>query len=111
MPAGIDARSPNARRFRGLVRAYETEFESTSEPDRSMTNMAVTLKLEEMQEAQLRGQSVDAGELTRLAGQLHRVLAKLKPKAAATITPPLSILDHIAARHEEDDEAHEEADN
>jgi hypothetical protein len=50
-------------------------------------------------------------ELTRLAGQLHRVLAKLKQKAAATITPPLSILDHIAARHEEDDEAHEEADN
>ena len=50
--------------------------------------MAVTLKLEEMQEVQLRGQSVDAGELTRLAGQLHRVLAKLKQKAAATITPP-----------------------
>lgn len=91
------------------MRAYETEFESTSEPDGSMINMAVTLKLEEMHEA--RGQSVDAGELTRLAGQLHRVLAKLKPKAAATITPPLSILDHIAARHEEDDEAHEEADN
>lgn len=55
MPAGIDARSPNARRFRGLVRAYETEFESTSEPDGSMINMAVTLKLEEMQGAQLHG--------------------------------------------------------
>jgi hypothetical protein len=107
LPAGIDGRSPSARRFRDLVRGYEAEFVVASERDRSMINMAATLalKLDEMQEAQLRGQSVDAGELTRLAGQLRRVLAELKQKAAAAVAPPLSLLDHIAASR---DDAHVE---
>jgi hypothetical protein len=70
------------------VRSYEREFEVAFALDRSMIHMAATLalKLEELQEVQLRGQSVDAGELTRLAGQLRRVLAELKQKAKTTQT-------------------------
>jgi hypothetical protein len=36
LPAGIDGRSPQARRWRDLVRAYEQEFEATTDFDRGL---------------------------------------------------------------------------
>jgi len=71
------------RRFRDLMQGYEAEFEVVTEFDRSTIRTAVTLalKIEEMEAAQLRGKPVDAGELTRLAGQLRRLLADLKRTA------------------------------
>jgi hypothetical protein len=111
LPAGVDGRSPQARRWRDLVRSYEQEFEVASELDRSMISMAATLALtlEGMQATQLRGEAVDAGELTRLAGQLRRVLSELRRKAETSAPAPISILDHIAANHG-DVEPEEEAD-
>jgi hypothetical protein len=83
------------------VRAYEAEFEVTSELDRSSINTAVTLtlKIEEMQAAQLRGEDVDADTLTKLAGQQRRAIADLKRRSEASAPAPPSILDHIAAGH------------
>jgi hypothetical protein len=37
---GVDGRSPNGRRFRDLVRAYEAEFGSATEVDRNLIRQA-----------------------------------------------------------------------
>ena len=72
LPAGIDGAR---RRAAGAIwcAATSKNLRATSALDRGLIHVAATLalKLEEMQEAQLRGQgsAVDAGELTRLAGQ------------------------------------------
>ena len=48
LPAGVDGRSPQARRFRDLMRGYEAEFEVASEIDRSTLRTAVTLALKNL---------------------------------------------------------------
>jgi hypothetical protein len=105
LPAGVDGRSPQARRFRDLMRGYEAEFEAVSEIDRSTIRTAATLalKIEDMEAAQLRGEPVDAGDLMRLAGQLRRLLADLKRKAEGNAPAPVSILDHLAASQDQED--------
>ena len=98
LPPGIDGRSLQARRWRDLVRGYEADFIITTEVDRGLVHMAatLTLTLEGMQAAQLRGEAVDAGELTRLAGQQRRVLADLRRKGEAAVPTPISIHEHLA---------------
>lgn len=105
LPPGIDGRTFRGRRFRDLMRGYEREFDVTTEIDRSNIRTAATLslKIEEMEAAQLRGESVDAGDLTRLAGQQRRVLSELKKKAEAATPAPPSILDHFAAAADPED--------
>jgi hypothetical protein len=105
----VDGRIFDARRFKNLLRAYEEEFCPTTEAKRSLVRTAatLTLSLEDMQAARLRGESVDAGELTRLAGQQRRVLADLRRNTEASAPAALSLHDHLAVSHD-DDEGHEE---
>ncbi|WP_298106320.1 hypothetical protein [Bradyrhizobium sp.] len=105
---GVDGRSPNARRFRDLVRAYEAEFESVTEVDRNLIRQAalLALKSEQLQAAVVRGDRVDTETITNLAGQLRRTLADMKRKAETTTAPaPTSILEQLAAHADEEDGA------
>jgi hypothetical protein len=82
---GIDGRSPAARRFRDLVRAYEAEFNITSESDKTMIRTAamLTLKAEEMQAAVVRGERAEGDDIVRTAGYVRRVLSNLRRRADA----------------------------
>ncbi|WP_316229608.1 hypothetical protein [Bradyrhizobium sp. SZCCHNR1070] len=99
---GVDGRSAEARRFRDLVRSYESEFESTTEADRNLIRQAalLALKSEHLQAAVVRGEPVDADTLTKLTGQLRRILADLRRKSEAQAPAPLSIHQHLS-RHAE----------
>ena len=107
LPPGIDGRSLQARRFRDLMRGYEQEFEVTSEADRALLRTAATLslKIEEMEAAQLRGEPVDAGDLTRLAGERRRTLTDLRHRGEANAPAPLNLLDQLAANTDENGDA------
>lgn len=95
---GVDGRSPTARRFRDLVRSYETEFETVTEVDRNLIRQAalLALKSEHLQAAVVRGEPVDTDTLTNLTGQLRRTLADLRRKAEATAPTAPSILESLA---------------
>jgi len=106
---GVDGRSAEARRFRDLVRSYEAEFESTSESDRNLIRQAalLALKSEQLQAAVVRGEAVDADTLTKLAGQLRRVLGDLRRKAAASAPTPISLHEHLSRSSDPQDDAEE----
>src|SRR3954466_9921248 len=78
--AGVDYRSPKARRFKDLVDAYQREFEVTTESDMNLVRDAagLTLKCEEMQAAQIRGENIASDEIVRMSGARRRVLSELK---------------------------------
>lgn len=102
----IDGRSIQARRFRDLMRGYEGEFEIISELDRALVRTAATLslKIEEMEAAQLRGEPMDAGDLTRLAGERRRTLADLRRRGEATSPAPINLFDQLAANADENED-------
>jgi hypothetical protein len=101
---GVDGRSPSARRFRDLVRAYEAEFEVTTELDRGLIRQAalLTLKSEQLQAAVVNGEPVDTEILTNLSGQIRRLLGDVRRKAAEGQTASPSLHDHLAI-HDADD--------
>lgn len=100
---GVDGRSPTARRFRDLIRAYEDEFDITTEADRVLVRQAALLALrsEQLQAAVVNGEAVDTELLTNLSGQIRRLLADLRRKAQQSAPAPASILDHLAASGED----------
>jgi len=107
---GVDGRSAEARRFRDLVRSYESEFESTSEADRNLIRQAalLALKSEHLQAAVVRSEPVDADTLTKLAGQLRRVLGDLRRKAEEQAPAPISLHEHLSRSAEPLDDDGEE---
>lgn len=109
---GVDGRSATARRFRDLVRSYESEFESTSEADRNLIRQAalLALKSEQLQAAVVRGEPVDADTLTKLAGQSRRVVGDLRRKAEASAPAPISIHEHLSRGSEPEDDAEDGGD-
>lgn len=108
---GIDGRSPQARRFRDLVRAYEAEFVVATELDRGLIRQAamLALKSEQLQAALVRGEAVEADTLTKLAGQIRRVLADLRRKAQTSAPTPISIHEHLSRTSADDDALDEES--
>lgn len=110
LAVGIDGRSPEARRFRDVIRDYEAEFEAVSSFDRSLIRDAAFLKIkmEAMQAKHLSGEDVDSDEIVRLSGQLRRVLTSLRRKAQAGIpAAPLSLEEQLAQHHDEQQHEHE----
>jgi hypothetical protein len=102
--ANADGRSTSARRFRDLVRSFESEFDGNlREADRSLIRQAATLllKSEQMQEAVVRGEPVDSDALIRMASTAKRVLAAISAKSdkrqAASGHDALAA--HIAAKY------------
>ena len=96
--AEIDYRSPKARRFRDLIDAYQREFEVVNESDMNLVRDAaqLTLKCEEMQAAQVRGEHIASDEIVRMSGARRRVLSDLKRRSPNDGTPATpSLHDHL----------------
>jgi len=80
----VDGRSSSARRFRDLVRAYETEVGGNlSEVERGLIRQAaaLTFKAETLQADLVNGNPVDGDQLIRLTGTAKRILSAIGEKA------------------------------
>jgi hypothetical protein len=104
--AGIDYRSTKARRFKDLVDAYQREFEVTTESDMNLVRDAagLTLKCEEMQAAQIRGETIASDQIVRMSGARRRVLSELKRRSPNEWAPAPTIASHWGANHEQHDD-------
>lgn len=102
--AGVDGRSPLARRFRDLIRGYTAEFEVVSDFDKDLIRQAafLVIKSEDLQTKHLTGGNVDSDEIIRLSGQLRRVLSALRRRAHTTAPAAPSVTEHWAANHEDE---------
>ncbi len=98
--ANTDGRTSSARRFRDLVQSFEAEFDGDlCEADRSLIRQAATLllKSEQMQEAVVRGESVDSDALIRMASTAKRVLVAITAKSAKRKPAGPSLQDYLAS--------------
>ena len=96
---GVDGRSPGARRFKDLVAAFVSDLGGDSHLNAAQrvtlrNAAAISLRLEQLQAAIARGESVDADELIRLASTSHRLLRGL-PKQERS-NPAL--VDYLASK-------------
>lgn len=98
--ANVDLRSSSARRFRDLVRSFEAELGGQlSELERGMVKQAaaLSLKTEQMQEAIVRGDTVDSDALIRLSSEARRILTSLRKRTGrANAAAPSDIGDLVA---------------
>jgi hypothetical protein len=104
----VDGRSSSARRFRDLVRAYETEVGGNlTEVERGLIRQAaaLTFKAETLQSALVNGESVDGDQLIRLSSTSKRILSAITAKANKRKPAPPSLQDHIRKRAAERAEA------
>jgi hypothetical protein len=98
----VDGRSAYARRFRDLVVAFEAEVGGTgtlTELERGLVRQAaaLSLKTEQMQEAIVRGETVNSDTLIRLSGEARRLLSSLRKRHHGSRAPaPLDIGDLVA---------------
>lgn len=100
--AGVDGRSPLARRFRDLILDYEAAFEIASEFKALIRQAAfLVIKTEDLQAKQLRGADVASDEIVRLSG----VLVSLRRRAEAGEPIAPSVTQHWAANHEHEGDA------
>jgi hypothetical protein len=85
---GIDGRSPSARRFRDLIKAYEGEIGGVlTEVERGLIKQAaaLTLRAEGMQSDIVNGVDVDNDALIRISNTAKRILGAIATKAARGI--------------------------
>ena len=105
-PQGTRPRSeidtPIARRFRSILRNLEAEYET----DRALIRQAATLTLlaEQLQAQLVRGEPIVPDTISKLTGQLRRVLAELRQRTAEGEPAPPSLHDHLGI-HDADDDA------
>jgi hypothetical protein len=98
---GIDGRSPLARRFRDLIKAYEAEIGGElTEVERGLVKQAaaLTLRAEQMQAAIVRGEPIDNDQLIRISGTAKRILGAIGDKASKRKPAAPTLQDHIARR-------------
>src|ERR1700688_758670 len=109
-PQGTRPRSeidtPIARRFRSILRNLEAEYETEMETDRALIRQAATLTLlaEQLQAQLVRGEPIVPDTISKLTGQLRRVLAELRQRTAEGEPAPRSLHDHLGI-HDADDDA------
>jgi hypothetical protein len=104
LPRAADGRCVAARRFRGLIEAFELEVGGVlTESERAMIKQAaaLTLRAEELQGDLITGKEIDNDLLIRLTGTARRILGSIGVKAdkkhAASGQDPLAA--HIAAKY------------
>jgi len=99
----VDGRSSSARRFRDLVRAYETEVGGNlTEVERGLIRQAaaLTFKAETLQSDLVNGNPVDGDQLIRLTGTAKRILSAIGEKASKRKEPAPTLADHLRKRAE-----------
>jgi hypothetical protein len=98
---GIDGRSPLARRFRDLIKAYEAETGGNlTEVERGLIKQgaALTIRAEQLQADIVNGKPVDSDALIRLSSTAKRILGAISAKAAKRKPAAPTLQDHIARR-------------
>jgi hypothetical protein len=103
--AGLDGRSAEARRYRDLVIAYADDLggaDKLTEAQRTLIAQAATLQVqaERGQGAILRGEQVNAEQLTRLANSTMRILTRLGLKRERRDEAP-DLASYLAEHHPE----------
>jgi hypothetical protein len=97
----VDGRSSSARRFRDLVRAYESEVGGNlTEVERGLIRQAaaLTFKAEALQSDLVNGNPVDGDQLIRLTGTANRILSAIGEKASKRKEPAPTLQDHLRKR-------------
>jgi hypothetical protein len=97
----VDGRSSSARRFRDLVRAFETEVGGNlTEVERGLIRQAaaLTFKAETLQSDLVNGNPVDGDQLIRLTGTAKRILSAIGEKASKRKEPAPTLQDHLRKR-------------
>ena len=98
--AGIDMRSPTARRYRDLVQAFKAEIGvDLSQTEMAMIKTAASLTLTaELTQARLvNGETVNADDLIRLSSEARRILDAIRASKKKPAAVP-NIHDHAAKR-------------
>jgi hypothetical protein len=101
---GIDGRTRDARRFRDLVTSFSESlggFATLNDSDQVLVRNAAGLavKAESLQAAIVKGEDVDAEQLTRLSNCVSRVLGQLGVKRVRRDQTP-SLVEYIASLNE-----------
>jgi hypothetical protein len=109
LPRGTDGRSHRAKRFRALVTQFALELggNDLSAADQALVKQAAHLILtsEELQEASVNGERVDADALVRVNSEARRVLQILKAKATeAKPGGPDPLQTYLAAQYTDREE-------
>lgn len=99
---GIDGRTRDARRFRDLVASFSESLggeSALSEAERALVRNAAGLavKAERLQAAIVKGEDVDAEQLTRLSNCVSRVLGQLGVKRVRRDQTP-SLAEYLAEK-------------
>jgi hypothetical protein len=99
MLKGVDARSATARRFRDLVDDFTRDLggeDVLTVADRTLIRQAaaITLQVEQLQAAIIRGEPVDEDKLIRLSGTARRCLAGIRKRER----PAPRLADYLATR-------------
>ncbi len=86
---GIDGRSAGARRFKDLIESFARNLggiDGLSETEQSLIRQAasVTMRVEQLQSAIVRGEHVDPDDLVRLSNTARRCLASIPKRAVGT---------------------------
>jgi hypothetical protein len=102
---GVDGRSRDARRFRDLVASFSESlggFAALSDTDQVLVRNAAGLavKAERLQAAIVKGEDVDAEQLTRLSNCVSRTLGQLGVKRARREPRAPSLADYLANLNE-----------
>jgi hypothetical protein len=92
----VDLRSAAGRRFRHLVQSHIEDFggeANLTEADLGLIKQSVALQLhaEQMQEAIVRGEKVDADALIRISGISRRLLETISGKSERTKPAPAPV--------------------
>jgi hypothetical protein len=95
---GVDGRSSEARRFRDILRGYQTRFPSATEEECRVATM-LQLRLEQMQSQLVRGEPVDDGVMLTTARTHQHLVAALKGENV-----PPSDMRYRSGSDEEDDD-------
>jgi hypothetical protein len=106
LPRTADGRTIAARRFQHLVEAYSRELGGELSPaEKSLITQAATLQMEaeQLQEAIVRGETIDSDRLIRLSGTSRRLLQIIASKSGKREAPAAQTVADIFAVHDDAD--------
>jgi hypothetical protein len=102
LPRGVDGRRLLARRFRDLYEAYAAEVGGTlTEGEKGIIRQAVALQIqaEQMQEAIVRGEIIDADQLIRVSSTSKRILSAISARAAQSKPTGPDLHSYLSSRY------------
>jgi hypothetical protein len=103
--AGIDGRSPGARRYRELLSSFVASLGgdlNAAEMALARNAVSLTLQSELLQTDIAAGRAVDSEQLTRLSNAVSRIMAQLGKRKRPPQPSSSPLLDHFSRPPEEE---------